>query len=171
MRDQQFWPYTAGFFDGEGCISVHPLLRRGYVKGIQVTCHIYQKKPAVLFFIQNELNRRSIKNSVYAGKQCYTLNIGKRSAQIAFLRKIRIYSVVKAQEIDYLLYELLPYFLANNTNFNRIFHRKTGTERKRVKLNTIELMKRIDTFRGMKHNRGSTVNTNTVRRLLGFKTR
>ena len=83
------WSYVAGFFDGEGCIS---LSIRG--TGPQLVLHISQKDPQPLRDIQAFLQEWGIRvNGLYAytDKHAWRIHIGHYKSAILCLRMMLPY--------------------------------------------------------------------------------
>jgi len=91
------WQYIAGFFDGEGCISVP----RGskHTRG-SLTCIMYQKRPEVLYKIQEFLTNHGFSCTVAPNQRDqYHLYIKDGLlGNLRFLREIHPYLIVKKVE-------------------------------------------------------------------------
>jgi len=108
------WQYIAGFFDGEGCISTHDKAspNRNNIQAITIVQKVDSN--FVLEEIQKFLAKRNIPSHLYnsrsAGninwKPTHALTISGKKEQLAFLRWIKKYLVVKkdkaTQTVNYL---------------------------------------------------------------------
>lgn len=83
--------YIAGFFDGEGCVSINT--------GGRCTVSITQKNPAVLYLIQAKYggNVRFKDNRTF---NCYNLIITNKRDILKFLKAMLPLCVVKKQEVE-----------------------------------------------------------------------
>lgn len=101
------WNYIAGFFDGEGCLSIHN--RRGKRGGgIQYQLSLTQTDRKVLDQIQKFINAGKVYESDSKGnkkwKPCwlkaYALRISKRKDILSFLDNIEDKIIVKKEEMQ-----------------------------------------------------------------------
>ena len=91
-----FWPYLAGFFDGEGSITSAGYYGR-VALGLQIT--IAQKPREVLDVVVQRLAARDIKATVYGGtenrKHIHHIVIGGMKSQRRFLEGVLPWLIVK----------------------------------------------------------------------------
>ena len=93
------WQYSdqwaAGFFDGDGCVSIRRR-RRGNCVDHAVYAQVTQKDPSPLRAFQNEFGGSISPTKTPSG--CYRWRVAGRKAE-RFLRRIQTYSLVKAEPI------------------------------------------------------------------------
>ena len=96
------WPYIAGFFDGEGNIS---LTKHGCGN---INVNLYQKRRDVLDRITNFLKAHNFDANIYVDKrEQHTFRIsGGRNASLKFLNSILPYLIVKKTEAQ----DVIRYF-------------------------------------------------------------
>ena len=96
------WAYVAGFFDGEGSISISG----SQVRSPRFVIQIAQKSRIVLDKIQTFLSTRGINSRVYARTDAahvngmHNLYIGTADDVLKFLRNVRPYVIVKKQTAE-----------------------------------------------------------------------
>lgn len=88
--------WTAGFFDGEGSVSILRRKRGGFIEHM-LACAIGQNDQRPLLAIQAEYGGSKCDSRTQSG--CWRWRIHGGSAE-RFLIRIRPYSIVKAEQID-----------------------------------------------------------------------
>jgi hypothetical protein len=102
-------PYIAGFFDGEGCVSLCYCKRRkrksmeGYVMGFKLIAGISNTDPIVLLILQamygGDLNVSNRKNANPNHKRAYVWKVTGRDTMKAFLSSIEPFVLVKRAQV------------------------------------------------------------------------
>ncbi len=133
------WQYIAGFFDGEGCISIYDYERKKTLKDkpnkptytyqeklvkisldqkIRFHVSMVQRETLVLEKIHQFLNKHKIKNSLYFSKKTDMgkVQFSSRKAVLSFLKQIHPYLYVKGEKAKFAIEflegkkkEVLPY--------------------------------------------------------------
>jgi hypothetical protein len=103
-------PYIAGFFDGEGCVSLCYCRRRkrksmdGHVMGFRLIVGVSNTDPAPLLILQSmyggDLNVSNRKNANPNHKRVYAWKVTGRDTMKIFLSSIEPYSLVKRDQIQ-----------------------------------------------------------------------
>ena len=130
MDEKEWLAYLAGFFDGEGTISIHKhkeTTSRGYY--FQPFFSVSNTNLEALTFIKNKLGNigNLHKTSTRKGelekgwKPAYRLDIGKRSHLLELLPKIIPYLIIKKKQS-----ELLLQFLLRRDRKKRVLRHKNG---------------------------------------------
>ena len=103
------WEYIAGFFDGEGNLQMHPIRKDGKIRAYQLLTRIYSTNKEVIEKIKDFLGG---KGHIYIKKASknnpdrnivYEFVIAKKEDSLFFLKNIIPYSVIKRDQINYLL--------------------------------------------------------------------
>jgi len=100
MISDTYKAYVAGFFDGEGCVSMQAYYQKGkYEKfpRIAMLVNITQNSREVLDNIQNVFGGRVGAHN--PSNNCYRLNISGKQKMKFFLESILPYSIVKKEDI------------------------------------------------------------------------
>jgi hypothetical protein len=182
VRD--FWSYSAGFFDGEGCISVQPHpTEQGFIRNVQFSAIITQKDDKILLWLKKNFRSRGYKFSIVyppgwpitARSHLFTTS---RLTTERFLTKIRKYTKSKRTQIKIVLDEIMPYY--DSHKFSKIGPKRNpdGTfsnieyvKSKPIRLNVIHLSKLIRKLRLCPDRRisKSKFTPNFFRKQLGFR--
>lgn len=88
--------WTAGFFDGEGSVSVLRRKRGNFVEHM-LACAVGQNDQRPLLAIRNEYGGSQCNSKTPSG--CWRWRIHGGAAE-SFLKRIRPHSIVKADQID-----------------------------------------------------------------------
>jgi len=94
--------YIAGFFDGEGCVSLSKRSNTTY--GVSLTWS--QKRPRVLYYIQEQFLRVGITSNIQtltapkSGNTHYRLSVNGKDNVSLVLKLMAPYNVVKKVEVD-----------------------------------------------------------------------
>lgn len=98
------WSYVAGFFDGEGSISIKNAKNKANTKFYTVC--IAQKDRKILEEITEFLKQNRINSHIYSGRSAQYIYISKQSEMLKFIRRIKSFCHVKLpkiQELEYIL--------------------------------------------------------------------
>src|SRR5712671_5446996 len=102
-------PYIAGFFDGEGCVSLCYCNRRkrksmdGHVMGFKLIAGVSNTDPNVLLMLQSmyggDLCLSNVRNTNPNHKRVYAWKVTARDTTKAFLTAIEPFCLVKKDQI------------------------------------------------------------------------
>lgn len=112
--------FVAGFFDGEGNISLNKISKKqGKVRAYQVVIRFYNSDLNILEKIRDFLGCGKIyKSKIIEGRNIlYELNIYSKSQVLSVLTRLSLHSISKKEKIDYIL-KHFNFGYDNNASFN-----------------------------------------------------
>lgn len=111
------WNYIAGFFDGEGNISINIIRKKGKIRGLQLACRMYNSNKEVLLKIKEFLGYGNIyenKKNSFNWRLVYELSINCKKNVLSFLINIKDIAYIKKEQIQFVLNN---YHFEKNNNF------------------------------------------------------
>jgi len=165
------WAYIAGFFDGEGTVSImvsEKLLDRRFFFSFRIAAAIPQKKKDVLERIQSMMRKDVICRVSDRGNFCLLSVVGWQACR--FYREIYPYSILKKKQIVILLKEFVP-LMKRTVNIHYSRDREMFWSEQRTVKDIIALFKIKERIDSLKGGRRGKYNVNYVRRIYGYKLR
>jgi len=92
--------YLAGLFDGEGTVGYYHKTKLGY-HIVQVA--IYNSDPTIMAWIQDRISFGSIVSNKVSKHRGWAWMVSSKTQAKQFLKVIRPYLVIKAEQVDLLL--------------------------------------------------------------------